>query len=445
MADPIPIQLRHGTNLANTPTSADNTTAHLLIGEVGLHINGNGATAPTKLWVGDNTTNRLLLSTEDTDTPIMTSKYMKLTGTGAGNITGPVTTTQTTFTGTALVTKDWVEQAIQEGSPFQTTWDAAVNSPNLLTLSPPPVHGAWWLVDPGGVTTVALPGIAAGTTFNTGDNIMWDASVPPSGEFKRVQGGGMTIADADARYIQSGAAGGTMAGTLLLNGTQTAATAAATVGWADGKFLPLAGGTITGPLNLGTSAVPVTGMNVHGAVVVHGSAGTFNFVSENFTGLEADSTWSLWADGSGTASYAMLSVGNPAGPGNDQARLLVRSNGAVEIGSTIFQNAHLECFGTVKSSGQNASFTYESEDAVGQVASQWYMYAVGTAAANGATVFTPEGTAGGLAANAPRLTIRNDGVTVLAAGPRSGAAGASDAVRRQDVNDWVTGISGGTF
>ena len=61
------IQVRHTTSATNTPSSADGTTAHLLPGEPGFAI----APGVTKLWVGDDTSNRLLLSTNPADNPLI--------------------------------------------------------------------------------------------------------------------------------------------------------------------------------------------------------------------------------------------------------------------------------------------------------------------------------------------------------------------------------------
>lgn len=189
----VPIQLYHTTTAANVPT--------LLLAEPAVTV---AAANVTKLWAGDGTTARLLLSNVATDTPLGTVLYARLAGAA---LTGDYTTNQTTFTNTSLVTKQYVDDAVASGQMFIGVYDAATNDPDLHTATGtfPTVNGSYYLVNVGGTTTALIPGIPIGTTLNPGDSLIWNATLS---EFEIVPGGGMTQGQADARFLQL--AGGTM-------------------------------------------------------------------------------------------------------------------------------------------------------------------------------------------------------------------------------------------
>lgn len=130
MAD-IPIQLRYSTTLGSVPSSADGTTAHLLIGEPAVTI----AAAGTKVWVGEAASNRMLLSTVDSDTPVFA--YLKLTG---GTIHNPAGDTIVNLRAPA-------GQATTLGFPRDgsaTNWDIGVGLVGNFrirdTLGTPPIR-----------------------------------------------------------------------------------------------------------------------------------------------------------------------------------------------------------------------------------------------------------------------------------------------------------------
>lgn len=193
---PQPIQFRRSTVDANlAPDSADGTTAVLLAGEPAVTIG-----TQTRLWIGDGTANRMVLSTDPVnDNPRFTAAYLRLAG--GQQLTGAVTTTQTTFANTELVTKTYVDQAVAAGNLQAGFWDVPGNDPDFSSITPPP-NGTYWIVDVGGPAPTGIPGITPGLVFNPGDWIVWDANLTPTPGFRRIAAGGLTITDADARYLQ---------------------------------------------------------------------------------------------------------------------------------------------------------------------------------------------------------------------------------------------------
>lgn len=249
------IELYRSPNPATVPV--------LLEGEPAVTI----APAATKFWLGDGTAARLLLSTDDGDAPLATAAYLKRNG---GALTGAVTTNQTTFANTALVTKQYVDDTVAAGQMLQGNWDVPGNDPDLSAVSPS--NGFYWIVSVAGTSPAFLsPGITTGTMLNIGDHIRWNGT---SSEWERTPAGGMTQAEADARYLQL--AGGTMANTptpaVITMGagyTPTASTqqvatmnalAAATTGMLTAVVTD---GSLTGN---GTSGTPLRVLAVNGGV-----------------------------------------------------------------------------------------------------------------------------------------------------------------------------------
>lgn len=208
MADEI-IQIRR-TATPNPPTipSADGVTQHLLAGEPSFAI---AAANLTKMWIGDGAGgNRLLLSTADADAPLFTAHYLKLSG---GNMAGEIHYTGTPSTGSSLVNRTWVEQAISSGQLYQGTWNAQTNTPPLNPPVPAPSHGFFWIVNVAGPAPSGMNGITAGTTMNVGTRVEWNGNLTM---WETVPGGGITLQEADARYVQLG--GSNMTGPLILSG-----------------------------------------------------------------------------------------------------------------------------------------------------------------------------------------------------------------------------------
>ena len=169
MADQL-IQLRHTTSATNQPDSADGTSTGLIAGEPAVCI----ATGTTKMWVGVDgvlANNRLLFSTVDTDTTVLGNTFLKLTG---GSMTGHISTNQTTFTNTQLVTKLYVDEAVASGQLYQGVYDASTNDPDLtLTANHPTINGAFFTVSVGGTVPAGVPGVG-GTVVNPGDTLVWN-------------------------------------------------------------------------------------------------------------------------------------------------------------------------------------------------------------------------------------------------------------------------------
>lgn len=169
--------------------------------------------------------------------------------------------------------KNYVDTTIAGLSLFMSTWQVAANTPDISGGAPSP--GDYYIA----VTAVAttpetapanIPGIG-GQVVNNGDVVIWDAV---GAVFELVRGGPLTVAEANALYIQK--SGDTMAGPLVLaaDGTtpmeavtlqQLQAVAGAEIPEApvDGLVygrqgsttswqpaLPLVGGQIDGPLRI---------------------------------------------------------------------------------------------------------------------------------------------------------------------------------------------------
>lgn len=186
----------------------------------------------------------------------------------------------------------WVLNQIASVSLYQGTWNADTNVPDLTQLSTH-VNAYTWIAlttSPSGVVIgAAIPGLQGMTVFN-GDTIIYSTV---AGAFSAIHSGGITLPEADGRYVQL--AGSQMSGALLLNANasqnlqavtlqQLDAAVANTVtpdAPADGQGylrvgvgttrwvpgLPLAGGILTGALTLagpgasGNNAVTVAQMN----------------------------------------------------------------------------------------------------------------------------------------------------------------------------------------
>ena len=216
----------------------------------------------------------------------------------------------------------WVLNQIASVSLYQGTWDADTNTPDLTQLSVR-VNGYTWIAITTSVSGVvigaAIPGLQGLTIYN-GDTIIYSTA---QGTFSSIHAGGLTLPEADARYVQL--AGSQMSGALLLNSDATQpmqavpyqqleAAVANTVtpdAPADGQAylrvgvgtnrwvpgLPLAGGILTGSLTLAgnattalmpvplqqmTSAItaaqagllPIAGGTMTGPIVLAGNATT---------------------------------------------------------------------------------------------------------------------------------------------------------------------------
>lgn len=216
----------------------------------------------------------------------------------------------------------WVLNQIASVSLYQGTWDADTNAPDLTQLSVR-VNGYTWIAltsSPAGVVIgPAIPGLQGMTIYN-GDTIIYSTV---AGQFQAIHAGGLTLPEADARYVQL--AGSQMSGALLLNADATQNMQAVTYQQleaavantvtpdapADGQAylrvgvgtnrwvpgLPLAGGILTGALTLAgnattammpvplqqmTSAItastagllPIAGGTMTGPIVLNGNATT---------------------------------------------------------------------------------------------------------------------------------------------------------------------------
>src|SRR5215472_1174917 len=214
-----------------------------------------------------------------------TGQWVPISQTG-GTMTGNINMSGNTIQNMAAVPAmpngaapaQWVLNQIASVSLYQGTWNADTNVPDLTQLSTH-VNGYTWIAlttAPGGVVIgPAIPGLQGQTVFN-GDTIIYSTT---QGEFKSIHAGGLTLPEADARYVQL--AGSQMSGALLLNANATQPLQAVTyqqlqafvppgavpeapndgqlygrngltASWA--PVLPLAGGILTGALTLSGNA-----------------------------------------------------------------------------------------------------------------------------------------------------------------------------------------------
>lgn len=118
--------------------------------------------------------------------------------------------------------KLYVDDSVASGALWRGTWEVATNAPDLTTMTPQ--NGWSWTcvtADPHveEATTVALPGVPLGTMIANGDQIRW--AVGPPAEFSLIHAAGITVADADARFLRL--AGGTMNNNASVGMSMTAA------------------------------------------------------------------------------------------------------------------------------------------------------------------------------------------------------------------------------
>ena len=113
------------------------------------------------------------------------------------------------------VPKTYVDTLLS-GAAYQGTWQVAANIPDLNPPATPPLHGFRWLCVTANPAVpenapVGMPGIG-GQPISNGAFIIWDG---PLAEWHYVGSGGMTLIEADSRYLQL--AGGTLTGPLRID------------------------------------------------------------------------------------------------------------------------------------------------------------------------------------------------------------------------------------
>lgn len=158
----------------------------------------------------------------------------------------------------AAASKAYVDTAIANAGLYQGTWQVATNVPDLITAAP--LNGYTWIaetVDPMVPETApaGIPGIG-GDLISNNDLVIWNTALAI---YEHVAAGGMTQPEADARYLQL--AGGVMTGPINMSGrpitglsTPTQPGDAANKFYIDNAALLLTGGTLTGPLVLEAGA-----------------------------------------------------------------------------------------------------------------------------------------------------------------------------------------------
>ncbi|HEY2538236.1 MAG TPA: hypothetical protein VGI28_01860 [Stellaceae bacterium] len=246
-----------------------------------------------------------------------TGVFLPLSG---GTMVGNIAMSGNTINGLASVPSlpngaapaQWVLNQIASVSLFQGQWDADTNVPDLTQLSVR-VNGYTWIAittAPGGVVIgQAIPGLQ-GTTIYNGDTIYYSTV---DGAFFSIHAGGLTLPEADARYVQL--TGSQMSGALLLNANASQPLQAVTLqqlqafvppgavpeapndgqlygrnglttSWA--PVLPLAGGILTGMITLSGNATlalqPATYGQMNSAITA-ATAGYLPLSGAAMTGL----------------------------------------------------------------------------------------------------------------------------------------------------------------
>jgi hypothetical protein len=258
---PQPIQLNRTTNPANVPPL-------LFEGEPAVAV----APGLTRLWIGDGAANRLLLSSNPADPlgpPIATANYLALSG---GTMAGQIVTLPPVAAGDA-VNKNYVDTNIAALRSFIGTWQVAANTPDITGGAPTP--GDYYIAvtavpSVAEVAPVGIPGIA-GQTINNGDMVIWDAV---GSIWELIRGGPLTVAEADALYLQL--VGGTMTGPLVLSADPTVGGEAATKNYVDGlagQFLPLTGGDLSGNIRFTQGTATISGFNPNTVLNITAASG----------------------------------------------------------------------------------------------------------------------------------------------------------------------------
>lgn len=172
----------------------------------------------------------------------------------------------------------WVLNSIAASSLYQGTWDVDTYQPDLTQPQYHQNNFSWIAITTtaGVVVSPPIPGLQGMTIYN-GDTIIYSAQA--GGVFQAIHAGGLSLPEADARYLQL--AGGQMGGALLLFEDPVQNMEAATRQWVlaqvaaggipeaptDGQiygrngnirdWMPvvgLGGATLTGPLSLAGNA-----------------------------------------------------------------------------------------------------------------------------------------------------------------------------------------------
>jgi hypothetical protein len=425
---PQPIQLNRTTNPASVPSL-------LFEGEPAVAV----APALTRLWIGDGAANRLLLSSNPADplgAPIATANYLALSG---GTMAGQIITLPPVALGDA-VNKNYVDTSIAALRNFIGTWQVAANTPNITGGAPTP--GDYYIAVTANPTVpetvpVGIPGIA-GQVVNNGDVVIWDAV---GSIWELIRGGPLTVAEADAMYLQL--VGGTMTGPLLLAGAPTVDGEAANKNYVDGlvgQYLPLTGGMLTGTITA-TNYIGAAGI----ALVVRGGAAatdTSNGPGFTISGSPAGST----SGNAGTLTIQSVAPGNPTGNGGS---VLIRSAAIVGTGGNS-GDVTLSSGSIAAGAGSSGSVIISSGSSGTGPASGNVTLAVGTATL---------GVRGSIYLQAPNVILLNDPTSALGAATKqyvdAAIAGAITTVVTDGVSitgDGTAGapltvalIDGGTF
>lgn len=199
--------------------------------------------------------------------------FLELTG---GTMAGPINMSGNQIRGLPTVptqpdgaaSSGWVLQQLAAVSLYQGTWNPATNVPDL-TLPVSHQNAYTWICNPvasgGVVVTPAIPGLQ-GVTVYEGDTIIFSAQ---SGTFTAIHAGGLSITEADARYLQL--TGGQMEGALLLNAPPTQPMQAATMAWVQSLLttagIPEAPNDGQNYLRNGSSASWVPGIAASGGIM----------------------------------------------------------------------------------------------------------------------------------------------------------------------------------
>lgn len=143
------------------------------------------------------------------------ARYVNVTGDA---MTGLLSLSADPQTGSQAATKHYVDNAINLAGNYLGTWQVAANTPNINAGGT--IDNANYVAvtaNPAVAETVpaGVPGLA-GQSVSNGDRIIWASSLSI---WQVLRGASLTVATADGRYVQL--AGSTMTGLLTLSGDPT--------------------------------------------------------------------------------------------------------------------------------------------------------------------------------------------------------------------------------
>jgi hypothetical protein len=201
-----------------------------------------GSPAINDTWTASNGATYTFDGTKWTVSGSGVGPYLPLAG---GTMIGALALAADPTTSPQAANKHYVDQSINLAGNYLGTWSVAANSPNISAGGA--ISNANYVattVNPATpeVVPVGVPGIA-GLTVANGDRVIWASGL---GTWQILRNAGVTLAAADARYVEL--TGDTMTGALTLPGNAASALQAVPL-----QQVPVASSTV--PAMDGTATV----------------------------------------------------------------------------------------------------------------------------------------------------------------------------------------------